>query len=155
MRQLCKGNAPQPKQVEKKAYHTRNIDTQKTMNMGQVLTLIEASRETPSSYPIIPIPDYICCSTYGRPRTKDFHWRHYKKLLEDNGLPRRSPAIYWLPSTFFHTNNLHIDYFHFGNSSLRISSPNRTVVHPPRQGHVLRDAQMGISFLYDSIMPVS
>ena len=94
MRQLCKGNAPQPKQVEKKAYHTRNIDTQKTMNMGQVLTLIEASRETPSSYPIIPIPDYICCSTYGRPRTKDFHWRHYKKLLEDNGLPRRSPAIY-------------------------------------------------------------
>ena len=36
-----------PKQVEKKAYHTRNIDTQKTLNMEQVLTLIEASRETP------------------------------------------------------------------------------------------------------------
>ncbi len=31
----------------KKAYHTRNIDTQKTLNMEQVLTLIEASRETP------------------------------------------------------------------------------------------------------------
>ena len=176
-----------PKQIEKKAYHTRNSDTQKTLNMEQVLTLIEASRETPihmqvlfavllglrrceingvkysdidyinrtlkvqrqlgkkpnttagdfpaktftkqeiglktpSSYRTIPIPDYvfeaileerkvyekncrrwlgtfqdldyICCSTYGRPRTKDFHWRHYKKLLEDNGLPRRSPAIY-------------------------------------------------------------
>ena len=180
-----------PKQVEKKAYHTRNIDTQKTLNMEQVLTLIEASRETPihmqvlfavllglrrceinevkysdidyinrtlkvqrqlgkkpnttagdfpaktftkqeiglktpSSYRTIPIPDYvfeaileerkvyeknrrrrsgtfqnldyICCSTYGRPRSKDFHWRHYKKLLEDNGLP----DIRWhdLRSTF-------------------------------------------------------
>ncbi len=31
--------------------------------------------------------DYICCSAYGRPRSKDFHWKHYKKLLEDNGLP--------------------------------------------------------------------
>ncbi len=180
-----------PKQVEKKAYHTRNIDTQKTLNMEQVLTLIEESRETPihmqvlfavllglrrceingvkysdidyinrtlkvqrqlgkkpnttaeefpaktftkqeiglktpSSYRTIPIPDYvfeaileerkvyeknrrrrsdtfqdldyICCSTYGRPRSKDFHWRHYKKLLEDNGLP----DIRWhdLRSTF-------------------------------------------------------
>ena len=34
-------------QVEKKVYHTRNIDTQKMLNMEQVLTLIEASRETP------------------------------------------------------------------------------------------------------------
>lgn len=31
--------------------------------------------------------DYICCSSYGRPRSKDFHWKHYKKLLRDNGLP--------------------------------------------------------------------
>ncbi|MCR5002561.1 MAG: site-specific integrase [Lachnospiraceae bacterium] len=30
---------------------------------------------------------YICCSTYGRPRSKDFHWKYYKKLLSDNGLP--------------------------------------------------------------------
>ena len=180
-----------PKQVEKKAYHTRNIDTQKTLNMEQVLTLIEASKDTPihiqvlfavllglrrceingvkysdidyinrtlkvqrqlgkkpnttagdfpaktftkqeiglktpSSYRTIPIPDYvfeaileerkayeknrrrrsgtfqdldyICCSAYGRPRSKDFHWKHYKKLLEDNGLP----DIRWhdLRSTF-------------------------------------------------------
>ena len=28
-------------------WETRNIDTQKTLNMEQVLTLIEASRETP------------------------------------------------------------------------------------------------------------
>ena len=35
-----------PKQVEKKAYHTRNIDTQKTLNTEQVLTRIEASRQT-------------------------------------------------------------------------------------------------------------
>lgn len=42
--------------------------------------------------------DYICCSSYGRPRSKDFHWKHYKKLLKDNGLP----DIRWhdLRSTF-------------------------------------------------------
>lgn len=31
--------------------------------------------------------DYICCSSYGRPRSKDYHFVHYKKLLEDVGLP--------------------------------------------------------------------
>ena len=31
--------------------------------------------------------DYICCSTYGRPKSKNYHWQHYKKLLADNGLP--------------------------------------------------------------------
>lgn len=31
--------------------------------------------------------DYICCSSYGRPRSKDYHFTHYKKLLEDVGLP--------------------------------------------------------------------
>lgn len=31
--------------------------------------------------------DYICCSSYGKPRSKDFHWRHYKKLLKSVGLP--------------------------------------------------------------------
>ena len=31
--------------------------------------------------------DYICCSTYGRPRSKSFHFQHYKKLLAENGLP--------------------------------------------------------------------
>lgn len=42
--------------------------------------------------------DYICCSTYGRPRSKTFHFKHYKKLLQENGLP----DIRWhdLRSTF-------------------------------------------------------
>lgn len=31
--------------------------------------------------------DYICCSTYGRPRSKGFHWKYYKQLLAENGLP--------------------------------------------------------------------
>ena len=31
--------------------------------------------------------NYVCCSTYGKPRSKDFHWTHFKKLLKDNGLP--------------------------------------------------------------------
>lgn len=30
---------------------------------------------------------YICCSTYGKPRSKDFHRRYYLKLLKDNNLP--------------------------------------------------------------------
>lgn len=30
---------------------------------------------------------YICCSTYGHPRSKGFHVRYYKKLLKDNNLP--------------------------------------------------------------------
>lgn len=31
--------------------------------------------------------DYICCSAYGKPRSKDFHWKHYKKFLKSVGLP--------------------------------------------------------------------
>ena len=31
--------------------------------------------------------DYICCLTYGKPRSKDFHWKHYKQLLQETGLP--------------------------------------------------------------------
>ena len=31
--------------------------------------------------------DYICCSTYGKPRSNDFHWKYYKKLLKITGLP--------------------------------------------------------------------
>ena len=31
---------------------------------------------------------YVCCSTYGKPRSKDFHRRYYLKLLEENNLPK-------------------------------------------------------------------
>ena len=31
--------------------------------------------------------NYICCSTYGKPRSKDFHWKYFKKLLQENNLP--------------------------------------------------------------------
>ena len=30
---------------------------------------------------------YICCSTYGNSRSKDFHYKYFKKLLRDNDLP--------------------------------------------------------------------
>ncbi|MCC8081188.1 MAG: site-specific integrase [Lachnospiraceae bacterium] len=169
-----------PKTVEARPYHTRNIDTAKTLNVEQISLLLEASRETPihmqvlfnvmmglrrqeinavkysdvdyisrtlsverqlgkklnrtpygrdekpttkselplktsSSRRILPIPDYvfeeilrerekyeenrrrrgsqfldadyICCSNYGKPRSKDFHWKHYKALLKELGLP--------------------------------------------------------------------
>lgn len=180
-----------PKSTDAKPYHTRNIDTQKTLTMEQMQVLLEASRETPihmqvlfnvlmglrrqeinglkysdidyinrtlsverqlgkeldrtpnaaddrsktkkelplktsSSKRELPIPDYvfeaileerkiyernrsrresqfldldyICCSNYGKPRSKDFHWRHYKELLKSTGLP----DIRWhdLRSTF-------------------------------------------------------
>lgn len=31
--------------------------------------------------------DYICCSNYGHPRSMSFHFKPYKKLLKDLGLP--------------------------------------------------------------------
>ena len=71
--------------------------------------------KTPSSYRDVPIPDYvfeaileqrkiyernrsrrkskfqdddyICCSSYGRPRSKYFHFKYYKQLLKENDLP--------------------------------------------------------------------
>lgn len=138
-----------PKKIAKKPYHTRNIDTQKTLNMAQILILLEASRYTPIHMQVLfnvlmglrrreingvkySDVDYInrtlkvqrqlgkkirskkadfasktftkqevklkISSSYGRPRSKDFHWTHYKKLLADNGLP----DIRWhdLRSTF-------------------------------------------------------
>ncbi|MFR1832266.1 MAG: tyrosine-type recombinase/integrase [Lachnospiraceae bacterium] len=41
---------------------------------------------------------YICCSSSGRPRSKDFHWPHYYKIKAENNLP----DIRWhdLRSTF-------------------------------------------------------
>lgn len=79
------------------------------------MTKSELPLKTPSSYRELPIPDYvfeailderkkyeknrsrrrsqfldadyICCSNYGKPRSKDFHWPHYKKLLREAGLP--------------------------------------------------------------------
>lgn len=180
-----------PKTRKKKGYRTRNIDTQKTLTLEQILILLEKSKDTPihmqvlfnvlmglrrseingakysdvdyinrtlkverqlgrvhntnkedfepntftkqeiglkteSSYREVPIPDYvfetilrerqlyeknrsrrkrefqdldyICCSTYGSPRSKGFHWKYYKKLLAENSLP----DIRWhdLRSTF-------------------------------------------------------
>lgn len=180
-----------PKQAEKKAYRKRTIDTTKTLNLEQILTLIKASEDTPihmqilfavlmglrrgeinglkysnvdfinrtltvrrqlgrkpntkksdveaktytkqeiptktkSSERILNIPDYvfdeilkerakyeknrnrrskefqdldyICCSSYGRPRSISYHFEHYKALLKKCGLP----DIRWhdLRSTF-------------------------------------------------------
>ena len=31
--------------------------------------------------------DFICCSTYGNPRSKSFHFKYWKALLKDNNLP--------------------------------------------------------------------
>ncbi len=36
--------------------------------------------------------DFICCSSYGRPRSKGFHWSHYKALLKKAGLPEEDAA---------------------------------------------------------------
>lgn len=36
-----------------------------------------------------PFKDYnfICCSTYGNPRSKSFHFKYWKQLLKENNLP--------------------------------------------------------------------
>lgn len=92
----------------------------------KTLTKQEIDVKTESSHRVLPIPDYvfeamlaerqkyeanrrrrsktfqdmdyICCSSCGRPRSKSYHWTHYKKLLDDCGLP----DIRWhdLRSTF-------------------------------------------------------
>lgn len=173
-------NVPLPKHIKAKPYRTRNINSQKTLTLEQLYTLIEASKntpiylqvlfnalmglrrseiiglkysdidfveqtltiqrqlgkpldvnieeirkktltkqelglKTPSSYRTLKIPDYvfqaileqrkiyeknkskrkkefldegyICCSTYGHSRSKDFHYKYFKKLLEGNNLP--------------------------------------------------------------------
>lgn len=81
----------------------------------KTFTKQEVGLKTESSYREIPIPDYvfeailkerqvykrnrnrrkgefqdmdyICCSNYGRARSKGFHCRYYKQLLAENGLP--------------------------------------------------------------------
>lgn len=81
----------------------------------KTFTKQEVGLKTKSSYREIPIPDYvfeeilkerqvyeanrnrrkgefqdldyICCSTYGRPRSKGFHCKYYKQLLAESGLP--------------------------------------------------------------------
>ena len=80
-----------------------------------MLTKQEIKPKTPSSIREIPIPDYvfeaileqrriyeknrrrrskefrdwdyICCSTYGNPRSKSYHQKYYKELLASLGLP--------------------------------------------------------------------
>ena len=89
----------------------------RTPNSGKEgMTKKELPLKTSSSSRILPIPDYvfeaileerkkyeryksrrstifhddgyICCSSYsGKPRSKGFHWRHYKELLKKAGLP--------------------------------------------------------------------
>ncbi len=81
----------------------------------KTFTKQEVGLKTKSSYREIPIPDYvfeeilkerqvyeanrnrrkrefqdldyICCSAYGRPRSKGFHCKYYKQLLAESGLP--------------------------------------------------------------------
>lgn len=43
--------------------------------------LYEASKSRRSKY-FLDL-DYVCCSSYGRPRSKNFHFQHFKKLLKD------------------------------------------------------------------------
>ena len=104
----------------------KKINTKKEDFAPKTYTKQEVRLKTPSSYRDIPIPDYvfeaileqrkiyernrsrrksqfqdddyICCSSYGRSRSKDFHFKYYKQLLVENDLPE----IRWhdLRSTF-------------------------------------------------------
>lgn len=102
------------------------IDTKKEDFVPNTFTKQEVRLKTPSSYRDLPIPDYVfeaileqckiyernrsrrgkqfldsgyvCCSNYGKPQSKEFHWKYYKQLLQENSLP----DIRWhdLRSTF-------------------------------------------------------
>ena len=104
----------------------KKINTKKEDFAPKTFTMQELLLKTESSERDLPIPDYmfeaileqrkiyeknrsrrreafqdlgyICCSSYGRPRSKNYHWKYYKKLLKDNDLP----DIRWhdLRSTF-------------------------------------------------------
>lgn len=93
----------------------RVINTKKEDFAPKTFTKQEVDLKTESSHRVLPIPDYvfeailqereeyeknksrrstkfqdldyICCSSYGRPRSKSYHWQYYKKLLADNDLP--------------------------------------------------------------------
>ena len=90
-------------------------ETEKDEVEAKTYTKQEIPLKTPSSYRVLPIPDlvfeaileqrkqyeknrrrrvrefqdlnFICCSTYGRPRSRQFHWKYYKKILQENNLP--------------------------------------------------------------------
>lgn len=49
----------------------------------------EKNRRRRRNDKINPFKDYgfICCSTYGNPRSKSFHFKYWKKLLKENNLP--------------------------------------------------------------------
>ena len=65
----------------------------------KMLTKQEIKPKTPSSIREIPEKnrrrrskefrdwDYICCSTYGNPRSKSYHHKYFKELLASLGLP--------------------------------------------------------------------
>lgn len=93
----------------------RQIRTRKEDFAPKTFGKQELILKTPSSYRTLPIPDYvfeaileqrkiyeknrsrrnsqfldagyICCSNYGKPRSKDFHWKHYQALLDQYQLP--------------------------------------------------------------------
>lgn len=93
----------------------RKVDMGKDSCKRKTLTKQEIQLKTPSSYRTLKIPEYvfqaileqrkiyeknrnrrkrefqdddfICCSTYGHSRSKDFHYKYFKKILEENNLP--------------------------------------------------------------------
>ena len=93
----------------------KKLNTKKDNFVPKTFTKQEVRLKTRSSFRELPIPDYvfeaileqrkiyernkrrrptsfqdldyICCSSYGRPRSKDYHWPYYKQLLSENNLP--------------------------------------------------------------------
>lgn len=93
----------------------RPIDVNMEEIRKKTLTKQELGLKTPSSYRTLKIPDYvfqaileqrkiyeqnkirrkqeflydvyICCSKYGHSRSQDFHYKYFKRILEENNLP--------------------------------------------------------------------
>ena len=53
--------------------------------------------------------NYICCSSYGRPRSKSYHFKEFKKILNENNLPNiRFHDLRKSYTTMLLTNNFDI-----------------------------------------------
>lgn len=79
-------------EIELKSYHSERVLDIPDMVFEAILNekqKYERNRNRRINDKHNPFYDhkYICCSTYGKPRSKDFHRRYYLKLLEDNNLP--------------------------------------------------------------------
>lgn len=82
-----------PKTYTKQEISTKSLSSVRTLDIPDIVfdailkekKRYEANKRRRST--VFQDLGYICCSTYGRPRSKSFHQNYYKKLLMELDLP--------------------------------------------------------------------